>query len=147
LESLAFFADRQERAERRAGWSGRQVTGRLAGTAEQAERAEQRASWSSGSGRLAGAGRAGGGQAGAAGRAAGAAGRQAGWSGGQVAGRWRAGGGQVAGRWQAGWLERAERAERQSGRAAGRSIQAVAKTGRGRPIMTEIIGAGKFRAS
>ena len=55
-----------------------------------------------------------------------------------------AGGCLVAGMWDECWLERAER---QSGRAAGRSIQAVAKTGRGRPIMTEIIGAGKFRAS
>ena len=69
-------------------------------------------------------------------------------------------------RWQkqaeVGWLERqAEVCRRQAGDrqagwngrtagaagAAGRSIQAVAKTGRGRPIMTEIIGAGKFRAS
>ena len=57
---------------------------------------------------------------------------------------------------QAGWLAGAGRLERQAGdrqagwnggQATGRSIQAVAKTGRGRPIMTEIIGAGKFRAS
>jgi len=45
----------------------------------------------------------------------------------------------------AGRLER--RASWSGGQATGRSIQAVAKTGRGRPIMTEIIGAGKFRAS
>ena len=60
---------------------------------------------------------------------------------------------QVTGRRRA---ERAERAEQAAGRlerrasdgqATGRSIQAVAKTGRGRPIMTETIGAGKFRAS
>jgi len=52
----------------------------------------------------------------------------------------RQNGGQSGG--QAGWL-----AGWNGGQATGRSIQAVAKTGRGRPIMTEIIGAGKFRAS
>jgi len=65
--------------------------------------------------------------------------RRAGWSSGQVAEQAEQAE-QAAGR-----LER--RASWSGGQATGRSIQAVAKTGRGRPIMTEIIGAGKFRAS
>jgi len=84
--------------------------------------------------------------------------RQSRQSSGQVAEQ-RAGG-RAAGRWQSSGqvAEQAEQAEQAAdrlerraswsgGQATGRSIQAVAKTGRGRPIMTEIIGAGKFRAS